>query len=306
MPADTNAQHHEKRKGVRGSGAKDYVIVAANTPPNSGLLCPGCRKLVSADERRCPHCGLSNPGARWRHTAAARLMGDGGRLLQAIIVVNAVMYVFTLIMGGRGLGVSTNPLSLLAPDTQGLLLLGATGTLPIDGYQRWWTLISASYLHGGLLHIVFNMLALRQIGALVIELYGTHRMLMIYTISGVGGFLLSYLAGVRFTIGASAAVCGLIGAALFYGKSRGGPFGQAVYRQVGGWAIGIILFGLVVPGINNWAHGGGMAAGILLGWRLGYRERLAASGVHRLLGTACLWGTGAILAWAIFSAWVPR
>jgi rhomboid protease GluP len=100
---------------------------------------------------------------------------------------------------------------------------------------------------------------------LVIREYGTHRMIVIYTLSGVGGFLVSYLAGVGFTIGASAAVCGLIGAALYYGKSRGGIYGQAVYRQVGGWALGIVLFGLLVPGINNWAHGGGMAAGILMG-----------------------------------------
>ena len=211
------------------------------------------------------------------------------------------MYLLTLLMGSRGLRLGPNPMSLLAVDTQGLLLLGATGTIPIDGYHRWWTLISASYLHGGLLHILFNMLALRQIAALVIETYGTHRMLVIYTLSGAGGFLISYLAGVRITIGASAAICGLIGAALYYGKSRGGLFGQAVYRQVGGWALGIILFGFIIPGINNWAHGGGMAAGILLGLALGYRERVAESGVHRLIGTLCLFSTAGVLLWALFS-----
>lgn len=269
------------------------------------LLCPGCRKLVSADERQCPHCGLSAPGSRWRQAAAQRLLGDGDRLLQTIIVVNVAMYLLTLFLGGRGLRLGPNPMALLAADTQGLLLLGATGTIPIDNYHRWWTLISASYLHGGLLHILFNMLALRQIAALVIEIYGTHRMLTIYTLSGAGGFLLSYLAGVRITIGASAAICGLIGAALYYGKSRGGLFGQAVYRQVGGWALGIILFGFIVPGINNWAHGGGMAAGFLMGLALGYREQTAASASHRLIGNLCLWGTAAVLVWAIFSGiWV--
>ena len=257
--------------------------------------------MVSSDERQCPHCGLSSPGSRWRHAATARLLGDGDRLLRAVIVVNIAMFLLTLLMGSRGLRLGPNPMSLLAVDSQGLLLLGATGTIPIDGYHRWWTLISASYLHGGLLHILFNMLALRQIAALVIETYGTHRMLAIYTLSGASGFLLSYLAGVRITIGASAAICGLIGAALYYGKSRGGLFGQAVYRQVGGWALGIILFGFIVPGINNWAHGGGMAAGILLGLALGYRERIAESAVHRMIGILCLLGTVAILSWALFS-----
>jgi hypothetical protein len=128
------------------------------------------------------------------------------------------------------------------------------------------------------------MLALRQISPLVIREYGTHRMTIIYTLSGVCGFLVSYLAGVGFTIGASAAVCGLIGAALYYGKRRGGVYGHAVYRQVGGWALGIVLFGLVIPGINNWAHGGGMAAGILVGLLSGYHERKKENMLHRLLG----------------------
>lgn len=192
-------------------------------------------------------------------------------------------------------------MTFLSPDSQGLLRLGATGTIPIDRMHHWWTLGSASYLHGGILHIVFNMLALRQIAPLVIREYGTHRMVIIYTLSGLCGFLVSYLAGVSFTIGASAAVCGLIGAALYYGKSRGGTYGQAIYRQVGGWALGIVLFGLVVPGINNWAHGGGMAAGIFSGLITGYHERKKENMRHRLLGGVCLTGTGLILAWAVFT-----
>jgi rhomboid protease GluP len=134
----------------------------------------------------------------------------------------------------------------------------------------------------------------------VIREYGTHRMIVIYTLGGVGGFLVSYLAGVGFTIGASAAVCGLIGAALYYGKRRGGIYGQAVYRQVGGWALSIVLFGLVIPGINNWAHGGGMAAGFLMGLLLGYQERKKENMLHRLSAGICLTGTGLILMWAVF------
>ena len=65
------------------------------------------------------------------------------------------------------------------------------------------------------------------------------------TFSGVFGFFVSYLAGVTFTIGASAAVCGLIGAALYFGKSRGGIYGQTIYRQIGGWAIGIFSYNFV-------------------------------------------------------------
>ena len=274
-------------------------MVNGNRSRKSALLCPGCRKLVSVDEPKCPYCGLPAPGSRWKNTFFTRGFSSGEQLINTLIGVNAVMYLLSLLISNRGLNLSGNPMSFLSPDNQGLLLLGATGAIPIDRFHHWWTLISASYLHGGLLHIVFNMLALRQISPLVIREYGTHRMIVIYTLSGVVGFLASYLAGVGFTIGASAAVCGLIGAALYYGKSRGGNYGQAVYRQVGGWAISIVLFGLVVPGINNWAHGGGMAAGILMGLLMGYRERKKENMRHRLLGGLCLSGTAVVLLWAV-------
>jgi len=273
---------------------------------NGPLLCPRCRKLVSADESRCPYCGLTAPGSRWRHGLGTSLLMDGDRLIRAILVVNVVFYLLTLMLSGRGMHLSANPLAFLAPSSRGLMALGATGTIPIDGYHRWWTLIAASYLHGGLLHILFNMLAFRQIAPFIVQTYGTHRMLVLFTLTGAAGFLLSYLAGVRFTIGASAAICGLIGAALYYGKSRGGLYGQAVYRQVGGWALFIILFGFIVPGINNWAHGGGMAAGILLGLALEYQERKRETAVHRWLGVLCLFGTLFVLVWAVFSALVLR
>lgn len=237
-----------------------------------------------------------------RHTLVTRLFSSSERLVQTIITVNAIMYMLCLLMSHRGFHLSGNPMTFLAPDSQALLQMGATGSIPIDRFHRWWSLASASYLHGGILHIVFNMLALQQIAPLIIREYGTYRMVVIYTLSGVGGFLLSYLAGVGLTIGASAAVCGLIGAALYYGKSRGGTYGQAIYRQVGGWALGIFLIGVLVPGINNWAHGGGMAAGILLGLFLGYHERIIENRIHRFMGGSCLVGTAAVLLWAVITA----
>jgi rhomboid protease GluP len=272
-----------------------------NSTQKNALLCPGCRKLVSAAEPKCPYCGLPKPGSRWKNNFLVRAFSSGGQLINMIIAVNVIMYLLSLLLSDRGLNLSANPMHFLSPDSQGLLRLGATGTIPIGRLHHWWTLVSASYLHGGILHIVFNMLALRQIAPLVIREFGTHRMIVIYTLSGVIGFLISYMAGVSFTIGASAAVCGLIGAMLYYGKSRGGIYGQAVYRQVGGWAIGIVLFGLVVAGINNWAHGGGMAAGALMGLLLRYNERQKVNMRHRLLGSLCLSGTLAVLLWAVFT-----
>jgi rhomboid protease GluP len=220
----------------------------------------------------------------------------------AIIYANVGFYILSLLLNIRGAGLSLNPLTMLSPDTKSLLLLGATGTIPINGFGRWWSLVAANYLHGGILHILFNMFALRQIGYLVIEEYGNYRMFIIYTVGGIAGFLLSYLAGVPLTIGASAAVMALIGAVLYYGKSRGGAYGQMIFRQVGGWVVGIFLFGFLVPGINNWGHGGGMVAGAILGLLLGYQERKRENLLHKLLAGLCVIVTVAVLVWAGVSA----
>ncbi len=269
-------------------------------------LCPNCRGLISRNESVCPYCGLQSPGSWWKNIGFMRLFKDPDLFLKGLGGINIALFVLSLILSPGGMGVEMNPFGFLSPDNRSLLLLGATGTMPIDTLHRWWSLVSASYLHGSLLHLLFNLIALRQIGPLIIQEYGLSRMFTIYTFGGIGGFLLSVLAGVPFTIGASAAVCALIGAALYYGKSRGGSYGREVYQQVGGWALSIFVFGLLVPGINNWAHGGGMAAGIVCGLLLGYQERRRELISHRLLGAACALGTFLILLWAVLTAILYR
>jgi rhomboid protease GluP len=262
------------------------------------ILCPNCKKLINQDEPRCPYCGIANPGAWWKNNIGARLFFGTDQLIKGIIYVNVALYLISLLLYPRSSGLSLNPLALLSPSNKGLLLLGATGTVPIDRLGRWWTLISANYLHGGVFHILFNMIAFRQIAPLVLQEYGINRMVILYTVSGAIGFFVSYLAGIPLTIGASAAICGLIGAILYYGKSRGGLYGQAIFKQIGGWAIGIFIFGLLMPGINNWGHGGGIIAGALLGMLLGYQEKARERLFQKVLSGAFIAVTALILLWA--------
>jgi rhomboid protease GluP len=270
------------------------------------ILCPNCRKLISVDEPRCPHCGIANPGSWWKNNIGARVFFGTEQLIKWIIYTNVAMYVISLLLHPWSSGLSLNPFALLSPSSKGLILLGATGTIPIDQLDRWWTLISANYLHGGIFHILFNMIALSQIAPLVIREYGAHRMMILYTLSGAIGFFISYLAGIGLTIGASAAVCGLIGAALYYGKSRGGVYGQTIFKQIGGWALGIFLLGFLLPGINNWGHGGGICAGAVLGFVLGYHERSKERLYHRILAGLCIVVTVLILVWALASGMYLR
>lgn len=267
----------------------------------NSILCPNCRKLVSRDEPKCPHCGISSPGAAWRNWFPMLFKNPEG-LIRFILWTNGGMYVISLLLSGTAMGVNLNPFGLLSPSNNSLGLLGATGTLIIDNTGQWWTLLSANYLHGSILHIVFNMMAFMQLAPIVISEYGPKRMFVIYTFGGVVGFYISYLAGVPLTIGASAAICALIGALLFYGKSRSGTYGQAIYRQVGGWALGIFIFGILVPGINNWGHGGGMLAGAALGFLLGYWEKKRENLLHQILAQLCLLLTIAVLLWAVIRA----
>ena len=131
---------------------------------------------------------------------------------------------------------------------------------------------------------------------------GFNRFAIIYLLSGILGFYMSYLAGVLLTIGASASICGLIGAILYYGKSRGGLYGETIYRQAMGWVIGLVLFGLMVPGINNWAHGGGLVAGMLIGLILGYNERKSENFFHRIVASGFILLTIIVLLFAIVQA----
>ena len=227
-------------------------------------------------------------------------------IIPAILYANVGMFVLTLLVHPLKTGLSLNPLTFLSPDNGSLILLGATGTIPIHRFGRWWTLISANYLHGSILHIFFNMMAFRQLAPLIQMQFGGSRMIIIYTLSGMAGFYLSCLAGVPLTIGASAALCGLIGAALYYGKSRGGIYGRAVFRQIGSWAMGLILFGLLVPGIDNWGHGGGMISGAVCGAILGYRERSGQNTLHHLAAGFLVMATIGVLLWAVISGFYIR
>ncbi|MBU1170266.1 MAG: rhomboid family intramembrane serine protease [Proteobacteria bacterium] len=270
-----------------------------NQIKRKSILCPNCRKLISIDERICPYCSILRPGSAFKNNPVIRTMADTRQMAMTIIWINVAMYIISLVMSGSRIGMSMNPLDTLSPSMESLTILGATGTYPINALGLWWSLISANYLHGSVMHIVFNMLMLWQLLPIVAREYGSYRMISIYTIGGVLGFVVSYLAGIQFTIGASAAVCALVGALLYFGKSRGGVYGQAVYKQISGWVISLFLFGFLIPGINNWAHAGGILGGIAVAWFLGYNDKQREKSFHKTLAFFCAGITILVLVWAV-------
>jgi len=262
------------------------------------ILCPNCRKLISSDEPSCPYCGILRPGLH-NTVGVIRNIFLGSDPVRTIIYINIAYYILSLLLDPRGILSGGGMFNILSPSDQSLFLLGATGTIPVIQYHRVWTLISASFLHGGILHIAFNMMALYQLGPFILREFGFYRFINLYIITGVAGFAASIVFGVPFTIGASASICGLIGAILYYGKSRSGYYGQAIFKQAMGWVAGLAVFGIIIGGINNWAHGGGILSGIFLGFGMGYNENKPETAWIKLLAYACIIITVVILIWSL-------
>src|SRR5258707_2937522 len=106
--------------------------------------------------------------------------------------------------------------SAMSLDGYSLIHFGAMYA-PLIQAGQWWRLVTAGFLHGGLMHILMNSWALFDLGASVEEAYGTSRMLVIYLISSVVGFYVSALWSPGDSVGASAAICGLLGAMIALG-----------------------------------------------------------------------------------------
>jgi rhomboid protease GluP len=251
---------------------------------SGSIVCPSCGRLVSVTARKCIHCGRLNPGLWGFGPELRRLLGQYSSLFPLVISVCVVLYMVSLFIDPSAIFQPRGIFDLLSPSMRALDRLGMTGNYAL-ATGRWWTMITAIYLHGSLLHILFNMLWLRQLGQMVEELFGIARTFLIFTISGIVGFVVSNFMGVGFTIGASGAIFGLLAALIYYGRSRGGFFGAAIYRQVGIWALVMFLFGFMAPAVNNFAHAGGFIGGYLAAMLLGYHEKKPANALHSTLAT---------------------
>ena len=138
---------------------------------------------------------------------------------------------------------------------------------------RWWTVLSASWLHGGLLHILFNMMWIRQLAPAVAELYGPgpdghhlhgrgRRRLRADVDRRRVLWFLPFLQGAPFTVGASAAIFGLLGALVYYGRRTART---SCTRRRCTARVTLFVFGLIMPGVDNYAHAGGFLGGYVAG-----------------------------------------
>jgi rhomboid protease GluP len=232
------------------------------------ILCPSCGKLVGINDEECFYCGRKKPGM-WGFAQMFRRFGTNLGFVPFVLYGCAALYIAMLLLDPRG--ISMEGMNILSPSSTMLFAFGDSGAFPVFVYGRWWTVLSAAWLHGSLLHIVFNLLWIRQLAPETAELFGASRNVIIYTIASISGFLLSsfagfffgnipILGGAAFTLGASAPIFGLLGALVAYGNRTGSHSigGQAKY-----YAIILFVMGIIMPGVDNFAHLGGFAGGYL-------------------------------------------
>src|SRR2546425_172826 len=135
-------------------------------------------------------------------------------------------------------------------------------------------------------------------------LFGRHSFtnVVTFTVSGATGFLASNWFGHPFTIGASGAVFGLLGAIVAFGKKRGGTFGVMVLRQYGYMALLMFVLSYFMRAVNNAAHAGGFAGGLLAGLVVSLAERRRETALDWVLAAACIAVTIAGFVLSLWSA----
>jgi membrane associated rhomboid family serine protease len=130
---------------------------------------------------------------------------------------------------------------------------------------QWWLLITAGFLHGSIIHLLFNVYILWVLGSQLENIVGKVKFIIIYFVSLLGGSLASYLFSPfgTYSIGASGAIFGLMGAMLVVGRKRNLDISQITTLVV----INVVI-GFVLSGIDWRAHLGGLAAGAFIAWVL--------------------------------------
>jgi len=262
-------------------------------------LCPACGTLVGSTAGRCHQCGAS---LTFSLAAASRSLS---RLLPQTSPVSYGILGLCCILYGVSLLITINRSGFQAPNGGLGALFGLGGISgavlmrmglsagPYDFVQPW-RLITAIFLHGSLLHIGFNMWVMMDLAPTIEELYGSARFLFVFIVTGVSGYLLSSTTG-HFSVGASGSLLGLVGLLLALTTGRQSIGMRMLRSQLLYWLAYIVVLGILMPGIDNYAHVGGFVVGFLLGKVMA--DRQPADVIERRRAYALGWTTGfAVLA----------
>lgn len=260
-------------------------------------MCRECRALIPASASVCPECGAN--------TASIRAGGVGRALGNAVpfeISVTMILLTCFFVLFLAGLVISArmdevpgggggSPLgTIMTLDWHALFILGANDGR-FSGGPEPWRLLTATFLHAGLIHLLFNSWALLDLGRLIEHLYGPRKMFVLYLTTGVLGNVVSlwWHGPGLFQVGASGAIFGLIGVAGVWGLKRGGTVGQTMRQHMTTWALYGIVMGIFFRA-DNAAHIGGLIAGALAAFVIDDAESRGGPMLERLWSALALVG----------------
>lgn len=127
---------------------------------------------------------------------------------------------------------------------------------------EWYRLFSSMFIHAGVLHLMLNMYALYIIGGQMESYLGKIRYIIVYILSGLVGNLFSLIFTNSVTVGASGAIFGLLGSLLYFGYHYRLILGNSLRHEVIPVILANLLIGLMIPGVDIWAHIGGLVGGV--------------------------------------------
>ena len=134
------------------------------------VVCPSCGSLVGVRDDKCYSCGRSNPGL-WGYGPLIRKLGTDFGFVPVVIGACSTLYVLTLLLSGRRSSDRGRAVQLPVTELRvRCMLFGMSGAIPVFRLGWWWTLLTASWLHGSLLHILFNMMWVRDLGPQMVGL----------------------------------------------------------------------------------------------------------------------------------------
>jgi membrane associated rhomboid family serine protease len=219
-------------------------------------ICPDCMRQASVGFH-CPEC-TKKSGQKVLKAAQLRTRPV---VTQALIALNLAVFV-----AGMGSGLETKDRVIIDGGLVGEALSPYTGALVGVAHGQWWRILSSGFLHANAIHIGFNMFVLYQLGQLLEPALGRLRFGLVYFVAMIcGAFGVLLLDPNGFTVGASGAVFGLMGAAVAAFRARGiGAFDTGL----GGAIAFNLLITFTIPGISIGGHVGGLIGGYLAGWIL--------------------------------------
>ncbi|MFZ9354356.1 MAG: rhomboid family intramembrane serine protease [Candidatus Nanopelagicales bacterium] len=225
--------HNNEITYVRCSRCEKYICVKCMNPASIGYQCPECAGNVTK---------IINPIQQRRFIPTRQK----AKITKFLTISLVVVYALQSLLGD-------------------ILIANFALFAPSVSQGKWWLLITAGFLHGSILHLFFNAYILWVVGGQLESIVGSIRFGIIYLVSLLGGSIASYLFSPfgTYSVGASGAIFGLMGAMLVVGRKI-----RIDISQITTLVILNVVLGFVISGIDWRAHLGGLFAGALITWIL--------------------------------------